>query len=340
LLKYYRSYEFPFRIIILDSSSNKLELDELIEILKDTRICYQKFESNIFFTQKIAAGIGFVQTPYVALCADDDFIVPTAVEKCIRFLELNPDYSSAHGLYITHRNKNFSLNEQLKASLDWSPQYINGQSIEDSRPFDRMKRYLSGNAGIFPFYSVHRRENFLLIWSEAAQYVSDWGLSELFPCALSLIYGKMKVLPIFYASREPNNYVWFDNNQRRAMYSAEKCERAIQGLAVHLQRVSAESLETSLEHARKNLEMCVANTFSVRQSFLKKMIQSKFYTIVLKYFFLRNYINKIKKVKYSHIITSPNSPYYSDFLKLSDAVCSSGSHLEELNNARKSYMID
>ena len=35
------------------------------------------------------------------MCADDDFLVPSAITKCVAFLENNKDYSSAQGHYVS-----------------------------------------------------------------------------------------------------------------------------------------------------------------------------------------------------------------------------------------------
>ena len=52
-----------------------------------------------------------VNTPYSLLCADDDFIIPEAIETCVDFLEKNSDYASAQGYYMMfcHSKKNTPL---------------------------------------------------------------------------------------------------------------------------------------------------------------------------------------------------------------------------------------
>ena len=44
--------------------------------------------------------VHMVSTPYAAFVADDDFLVPSALEQCADFLDVNQDYSAAHGLGI------------------------------------------------------------------------------------------------------------------------------------------------------------------------------------------------------------------------------------------------
>ena len=53
------------------------------------------------YVDKLADIAKKVNTPYVHLCADDDFYIPDSVCQCVRFLEDNPDYASAHGHYLS-----------------------------------------------------------------------------------------------------------------------------------------------------------------------------------------------------------------------------------------------
>ena len=72
-------------------------------------------------------------------------------------------------------------------------------------PQNRVYAYLSNLSGGHQFYGVHRTELFKLIWKETAHYTPNIGWGEYFPGCLSLIYGKRKILPVFYLSRETHD---------------------------------------------------------------------------------------------------------------------------------------
>ena len=97
-------------------------------------------------------------------------------------------------MYFNHSNPN-NLNKFRRFNL--TPLYENGKSAEEDSGLKRIISYLGGITKYFPLYAVHRTDLFQIVWSETNKYVSDWGFSELFPSALSLAHGKMKVLPIF-----------------------------------------------------------------------------------------------------------------------------------------------
>lgn len=226
LLRFYEGLNIKFKILVLDSSD--IEIDNLNDILGSILdITYKRFDSSIFFVNKISESLALINTRYAVLAADDDFLMPSGLRESLKFLHSNQDYSSAHGRYFLHSVKS-ALN--ATGSISINPLYLTKAPVECSDPLDRVASYLSGRSSYFPFFAVHRTEDFKRIWRSTGEHVSDWGLSELYPCALSLIFGRSKVLDVFYASREPNYDRWYDEKRYFAMYSDAKLERAVSGL--------------------------------------------------------------------------------------------------------------
>ena len=60
----------------------------------------------LFFKKKVYEVSKYVNTKYCVLVPDDDFLSLSAVKKCIKFLDKNPTYSSCHGKYFSHIQKN------------------------------------------------------------------------------------------------------------------------------------------------------------------------------------------------------------------------------------------
>jgi glycosyltransferase domain-containing protein len=333
LLGFYESYDFPFRIVVLDSSSDDLESEELKRLLAHKRINYEEFESNTFPDEKIARGLGNVKTPYAALCGDDDFIIPSAVSQCIEFLEQKPDYSCAQGYFIQN-----GVTSKLKGGqFCWWPLYENTTSNECARAHERVHAYLtqSGKAGGPQFYAVHRSNTLRMIWKESIKYASDYGLGELFSGCMSLICGKRKTLPIFYSTREPHDSSPFEVSDREKWYSSEKLEKAIRGIAIHLQRAEGLESDNAEVMARKSLNAYLDRVFRS-----KKWRSSSWFAprILWKVFGIRNsIIAKMYHIKYSRIIEDKSSQFYPDYLKVRDAVLSAGLGQEELNHARNTY---
>ena len=64
------------------------------------------------------------QSDLAVLCADDDFLVPSGLEKCIKFALDNPEYSCVHGQY-----GRFVINEHKIQTIDGSYKKIIGDTF-------------------------------------------------------------------------------------------------------------------------------------------------------------------------------------------------------------------
>lgn len=329
LLSFLFLYSLKSKILILDSSSNDPDDPELKKILSKDCIKWLRFNADIFFANKIAEGCKNIDTKYTVLCADDDFLVPGAIELCVDYLDKNKDYTSAHGYYFLH----YLRKERLTLSPLYSKEVVNSKD----NSFNRVKSYLDGSLKYYPMYAVHRSDLFIQIWSETTRYVSDQGLSEIFPCCLSLLHGKMKVLPIFYSSREPNTFNWHENNYDKwisRMYSDDKLSLALKGLSKHLSNISNLALNESEFLLRSELDLYVS-----RQYGEKHPLNSTSYLL---------FINKMKrKIRFRTILREfvyglfykgcdPRiyKEYYSDYENISRVVLSSNLTQEELNASR------
>ena len=103
LLEFYSCYNYNFKFLILDSTPFEPKDIEFTKYLKNSvNIKWVKYEESIFFIDKIEDGCKYLNTKYSVLCADDDFIFPSAFLKSIKFLNKNSNYSSCHGLYYNY----------------------------------------------------------------------------------------------------------------------------------------------------------------------------------------------------------------------------------------------
>ena len=236
LLNFYNTYGLELNIVVLDSSNIKTVDDELTKLLNKENITWKKYDSGNFY-EKIALGIECIETKYSVLCPVDDFIVPSALVKCIEFLEKHPDYLCAQGLFIKH----WLFQKNSKTKFGWMPRDIRMVSNNFKLSQNRVYAYLSNLSGGHQFYGVHRTEKFKLIWRETVRYASNMGWGEYFPGCLSLIYGKRKVLPVFYLSRETHETLPVTKEDLNLDF-INNLLNARKGLAKHF------SIENNLSH--------------------------------------------------------------------------------------------
>lgn len=115
-IEYFKSLDAD--VIYCDSSSKEYK-GELSNNMKYLHLPNKKF------AEKILISLEKINTDFVALCADDDFIIIESLCKGSVFLAKNNNYSTVLGKYIAF-NENFdgnyyNLYQELPKDIDFSP---------------------------------------------------------------------------------------------------------------------------------------------------------------------------------------------------------------------------
>ena len=219
LLRYYVEVGFQGILCIGDSSEGEhLECNKRQIKMFGGRldIVYKEYPEldEPQCSQKLA---NIVNTPYVAWVADDDFLVPSGLEKCMVFLEDHPDYSAAHGLSIKIKVKN---NAVFGPIVDCK--FIDHQAVEEAESAsERLLNYAKHPSTTS--FSVHRTQTLQLILSNN-HLVDDRVFAGRFPEYILVIKGKIKELDCLslirgrlsykYSSSEQQNiYFWLTNEK-------------------------------------------------------------------------------------------------------------------------------
>ena len=150
--------------------------------------------ANMSFHEKMSAIFSHVNTPYVLLCGDDDFIVPSGIISCIEFLESHPDYAAVQG---NHVGFNAERSRIAKGPLYLGVAGLDNNSINTA---ERVK--LSMNPYMHWFYSVHRTENLKFYFQDIHSQIPNQALCEVALTLISAINGNLTILPVFYCARD------------------------------------------------------------------------------------------------------------------------------------------
>jgi|Napbiome12C3dose_1001474.scaffolds.fasta_scaffold00008_81 glycosyltransferase domain-containing protein len=202
ILEYYHQNGKDFNFIIADSSNsvNKTLNKDIINSYSDLNILYiDKFPQTIKQHDKFIKMVNYVKSKYCVFCADDDFIIPRAINEAVKFLEKNPDYSAAHGTHIGYALfKNFRLNKFF-----WLFRQT-PYSISSSDPIERVYQHLSNYSPVI--WAVRRTDVVKTCYQEFGKIKFDPYVlpvfGELLPDMLTVVYGKVKDLNTFYAVRQ------------------------------------------------------------------------------------------------------------------------------------------
>jgi glycosyltransferase domain-containing protein len=218
-LRYYSEVGFQGCICIGDSSD--------AEHLECNKNHIQMFSSRLNIVHKEYPELdepqcsqqlaNMINTPYVAWVADDDFLVPSGLEKCMMFLEKHPEYSAAHGL---------CLRIVIKDNTTFGPivdcKFIDQQAVEEAESAsERLLNYAKHPTTVT--YSVHRTQTLQLILRNN-HLIHDRVFAGRFPEYISVIKGKIKELDClslirgklgyrYISSEEVSIYCWLTNEK-------------------------------------------------------------------------------------------------------------------------------
>ena len=196
-----------------------------------------------------------------------------------------------------------------------------------------MRRYLFGYENrIYPLYAVHRSDIFKLIWKDADNVVSDWGLSEHYPSCLSLIYGKMKILNCFYSSREPNTFAFQDPDSYKRMYSDKNLKKFTKGLINNFSNI----YNLDIKKTKELILPIIDKWYDFEKNKIINRFKSK-----------KTFVNKIKNITrirtriYKHLYKGCHPSVYSrsndDYKLLRESVIESRLGRDEIVNSRLTY---
>ncbi|MBI2018560.1 TIGR00180 family glycosyltransferase [Candidatus Daviesbacteria bacterium] len=203
ILDYYQPVAKLFdNIIIADSSeiSNKRLNKRIISLYPNNIMYLDKFPKNLEQHYKFAEMVKYIKSKYCVFCPDDDFVIPNAIKQCVNFLEKNPQYSAAHGTYISfYISKNLFEFKKFQWRFLFSP-----TSISSDNPIDRVASHL--RYYVLVLWAVRRSEVVKTCYREFAKTkIGPFMLpvfGELLPDALTVLFGKIKNLNILYGARQ------------------------------------------------------------------------------------------------------------------------------------------
>jgi len=188
-LTYYSALQC--RVLVLDSSAQPLDSPET----EHSAVDYQHVPQYAYwgFQSKLTYGIGLVETPYMVLAADDDFIVHASLNASVEFLQANADYGMCHGycmMYASQANSVGYLRRDKKVREDYN----------DERAEDRIVSYMGQY--LPPFYAVTRTQLLKDFFEAMPDNGFEW--MEIGHVFYLLARGKARILPIPYVVREVN----------------------------------------------------------------------------------------------------------------------------------------
>jgi len=324
ILSYYSDSETAHNIIVADSSldENKELNKKTISSVSNLDIKYlDNYSTEINAHHKMADAVNYAEGKYCLFCADDDFVTTNGINQSVDFLEQNPDFTIAHGFYISFHLK---TDDGEKQQFCWKP-VNSGEEITFPEAKDRLIFHFSNYHPTI--FAVHRTELLKMVYKETLKSkVDPLFFGELLPSMLTLIYGKIKRLDVLYAARDDDSvrsggrWPSLKDAIKAGIYN-EEYAKFRDCLAMHLSQQSQLDIDES--------KQIIDNAMSAHMSaYMKKYYPSKSKKgYILDYLGLPDWIDKEIRKSYAKLTPagcvkkystgmSPSSKYYDDFSRI------------------------
>lgn len=143
-----------------------------------------------------------VETAYVQWVADDDFIIPEAMDAAIEFMDHNPSYVAVQGQQILFTTEN---DDACAPSLDIAPLNMVDFSVEGASAADRVRNRMFQNTRIVApktNYSMMRTSNIARIYREVFAQGLDHSNTESLTNQMVLLSGSIMLMERLYIARQ------------------------------------------------------------------------------------------------------------------------------------------
>jgi glycosyltransferase domain-containing protein len=196
ILDYYSLTDIA--IFVADSTAQPFDFDLVNR--KQNKVHYFHLPQKTL-TGKISFMLEKISTPYVVMCADDDFIIPEALLKCVKFLKDNSSFSSAMGNTICYKKE-----YRTYGKIDFLAMYTDRLSYRthEEEPLKRLEHFFNSYRTIF--CAVHRIEILKKAFGGAEQWIKNLFLNEYITAIYPLFKGHFIELPFLYQVREYTEY--------------------------------------------------------------------------------------------------------------------------------------
>lgn len=190
LLGYLVAHRVEFPVLVLDSSTPEIqERNRACVAGSALQASVHAFDASVSPWEKFMRGAELAGTAYCSLCADDDVILPAAIDPILDFLDSHADFALGHGWYFTfYDNGHIGITASV----------YKGSSIDQPDALARLYSMFRNYEALT--YGVYRTTVMRSVLSDVQRVQSMLG-RELLGGALTLAHGKAARLPIFYYGR-------------------------------------------------------------------------------------------------------------------------------------------
>ncbi len=144
----------------------------------------------------------FLQTPYAAVCSDDDFLCLKGLEDAVKFLDEHPDYCACHGVGAILGLDSSGAYGEIREILPYAQ-----ASITKDTGMLRLEEYFQ-QGPLALVYSVCPSVLWKQMWRQYPDAKSCFIFDELIPSSFCAIAGKVGLVDSLYLVRQMHQGIY------------------------------------------------------------------------------------------------------------------------------------
>jgi glycosyltransferase domain-containing protein len=240
-LGYYRETACPYPIVVCDSSTADLKPDVATAVRGGGQnVDLMNLDYGLPINDKLVRTVEAVRSKYMVFAADDDFIVPDTIGRCVTFLDSHDDYTVAHGRAFTFKVAGSNVTGPITSVRPY-------RQVASVLPTPRARLVAHFHDWSTSFYSVQRTQNVREILQSFGALQNDITACEVYFYATNVIRGKAAALDCNYMYRQVDvpkehvsvdTHIWADSPGGRNVRDA-----LVRQIAFELSRASHEPLD-------------------------------------------------------------------------------------------------
>lgn len=149
------------------------------------------------FLERLARCAEAAQTDYIVLHADDDFMMPAAMESCVAFLDANPDFAACKG-----RMAGFGIGNDGEIRVKKNDGRTRAENSAGARLIAHVTDFNP------TLYAVHRRGVFVESCVRTLHFTRNVIFWQYMSSCIAVLRGKLQVLDEPYYLRLDNAVGW------------------------------------------------------------------------------------------------------------------------------------
>jgi glycosyltransferase domain-containing protein len=209
-LRYSNSVQLPYRVLIADggedvSLEESLKHKERYPQLDYQYVRYPVDKTYAAFYNKVFDAISRVETPFVVLADNDDFFIPSGLQKSVDFLASHPEYSSSSGtiagILVQPDERLGNLSQVYGTEIDFCESiYPPGTTIDDTAAGRVQRQFLAHPSNWYDVFRTGQALEFFRALKDLNP--KDLILAQHIPMLLGYIAGKVERGPFPYLIRQ------------------------------------------------------------------------------------------------------------------------------------------